>query len=144
MAAAAIVGIVLLLPALVDLDNRRAAADRSTDLGAEQWLAEALPAIPQDAVLITWWSTSTPLWYAQRVQGLRPDLEIIDDRTMLDRDLGRAPDVIERYLGIRPVYVIRVQGRDTDELTGQYDMTLVASGGSTAVWAVNGRLAATQ
>jgi hypothetical protein len=33
------------------------------------------------------------------VQGLRPDIEIIDDRTMLDRDLGRAPDVIERYLG---------------------------------------------
>lgn len=142
IAAAAIVGIVLLLPALGDLDSRRDHADRSGDTGAISWLAEALPAVPQNAILITWWSTSTPLWYAQKVQGLRPDIEIIDDRTMLDRDLGRAPDVIERYLGTRPVYVIRVQGRDTDELTRQYDMTPVASGGSTTVWAVNGRLAA--
>ncbi len=141
VAAAAIVGVVLLLPALGDLDTRRDHADRSGDTGAISWLAEALPAVPQDAVLITWWSTSTPLWYAQKVQGLRPDIEIIDDRTMLDRDLGRAPDVIERYLGTRPVYVIRVQGGDTDELTRQYDMTPVASAGSTTVWAVNGRRA---
>ena len=73
------------------------------------------------------------------MEGLRPDIEIIDDRTMLDRDLGRAPDVIARYLGTRPVYVIRVEGGDTDELTRQYDMTSGASGGSTTVWAVNGR-----
>ena len=38
---------------------------------------------------------STPLWYAQKVQGLRPDILIVDDRTMLDQDLGRAPDVID-------------------------------------------------
>ena len=141
---AAIVGVVLLLPAIGNLDARRQHADRSGDTGAIAWLEEALPAIPQDAVLITWWSTSTPLWYAQKVEGLRPDIEIIDDRTMLDRDLGRAPDVIERYLGTRPVYVIRVPGRDTDELTGQYDMTPVAGGGGTTVWAVNGRLAVPQ
>jgi hypothetical protein len=62
---------------------------------------------------------------------------------VLDRELGRAPDVIERYLGTRPVYVIRLEGRDLGELTSQFDMTLVASGGNTGVWAVNGRLAAT-
>ncbi|MEO8272730.1 MAG: DUF2723 domain-containing protein [Chloroflexota bacterium] len=139
--AGAIVGVMLLLPALGDIATTRARADRSGETGAETWLAEALPAIPQGAVLISWWSTSTPLWYAQKVEGLRPDIEIIDDRTMLDRDLGRAPDVIDRYLGTRPVYVIRLQGRDTDELTRQYDMTPVASGGNTTVWAVNGRLA---
>jgi hypothetical protein len=98
--------------------------------------------VARDAVLVSWWSTSTPLWYAQKVEGMRPDIEIIDDRTMLDRDLGRAPDVIDRYLGTRPVYVIRLDGRDTTELTGQFDMTIVASGGSTAVWRVDGRLAA--
>ena len=85
---------------------------------------------------------STPLWYAQKVEGLRPDIDIIDDRTRLDLDLGRAPDVIDRYLGTRPVYVIRLDGPDTDELTSLFDMTIVASGGSTAVWQVNGRLAA--
>jgi hypothetical protein len=54
--------------------------------------------IQQGAVVVSWWSTSTPLWYAQKVEGLRPDIDIIDDRTMLDRDLGRAPDVIKRTL----------------------------------------------
>ena len=143
-ATAAIVGVMLLLPTLGDLDARRHDADRSTDRAAQQWLDEALPAIPQGAVLVSWWITSTPLWYAQKVEGLRPDIEIIDDRTMLDLDLGRAPDVINRYLGTRPVYAIRVEGGDLDELTSQFDMTLVASGGSTGVWRVDGRLAAAQ
>jgi hypothetical protein len=134
----------MLLPTLADLDARRAAADRSNDRSAAIWLAEALPAIPQDAVLVSWWSTSTPLWYAQHVLGVRTDIFVVDDRTMLDLGLGRAPDVIERFLGEgRPVYVIRLPGRDLDELTSQFVMMHVAGEGSTAVWAVLGRLAAT-
>jgi uncharacterized membrane protein YhaH (DUF805 family) len=142
--AAVIVGVVVLVPTIAGLDARRHAADRSGDTGAQAWLDEALPAVAQGAVLVSWWSTSTPLWYAQKVEGLRPDIDVIDDRTMLDLDLGRAPDVINRYLGTRPVYVIRLAGGDTDELTSQFDMTVVASGGNTAVWKVNGRLAATR
>lgn len=137
--AAAIVAVVLLLPALADYDARRAAADRSGDHGARAWLEEALPVLEQDAVIVSWWSTSTPLWYAQKVEGRRPDVFIVDDRTMLDLDLGRAPDVIERYLAEgRPVYAIRLEGRDLDELKGQFDMTRVAGGGSHGVWKVNG------
>ena len=37
---------------------------------------------------ISWWSYSTPLWYAQRVEGRRPDIVIVDDRTRLDENLG--------------------------------------------------------
>jgi hypothetical protein len=141
--AAAIFGLVLLLPALSDVDARRKLADRSRDTGAMTWLDEALPALAENAVLVSWWSTSTPLWYAQKVEGLRPDVFIADDRTMIDLGLGRAPDVIRRFLGSRPVYAIRLQGHDIDELLNQFDMTLVASGGSTAVYRVNGTLAAT-
>lgn len=143
LVTAGIFGAVLLLPAAQDLDARRHQADRSRDTGAVRWLAEALPAVPQGALLVSWWSTSTPLWYAQRVQGLRPDIDIVDDRTMLDRGIGRAPDVIAANLGLRPVYVIRANDTDLRELTSQFDMTLVASGGATGVWAVHGRLAAT-
>ncbi|MDO8484705.1 MAG: glycosyltransferase family 2 protein [Candidatus Limnocylindrales bacterium] len=42
---------------------------------------------------------STPLWYAQRVEGRRPDLVIIDDRTRLDEGLGDITDVIDAHLG---------------------------------------------
>ncbi len=142
--AAVIVAAVLLVPTVQDLDARRRVADRSRETAAARWLAEALPAVPPGAVLVSWWSTSTPLWYAQKVQGLRPDIDIIDDRTMLDRNIGRAPDVIGANLGVRPVYVIRANDRDLNELLGQFDMTLVASSGSTGVWAVHGRLAAAQ
>ena len=99
---------------------------------------------PQDAVVISWWSTSTPLWYAQNVRGLRPDVFIVDDRTMLDLHLGRAPDVVRLYLGSRPVYVIRANDRDLGELTAQFAMTKVVGDGGTAVYEVTGILGVPQ
>jgi hypothetical protein len=140
--AAVVLGVALLWPAVTTLTERREAVDRSADRSAQTWLATVLPLLRQDSVLVSWWSTSTPLWYAQKVEGQRPDIFIVDDRTMLDLGLGRAPDVINRYLGERPVYVIRLAGRDTDELTGQFDMHVIAGRGNDAVWQVNGRLAA--
>jgi hypothetical protein len=140
LATSALVGVLLLVPALGDLDARRKLANRSGEVGAAVWLAQALPVIQQGAVVVSWWSTSTPLWYAQKVEGLRPDIDVIDDRTMLDRHLGRAPDVIKRTLAEgRPIYAIRIDyNGDLAELTNQFDMTLVASGGSTGLWRVNG------
>jgi hypothetical protein len=138
-AAALVAAVVLLAPGVAELGPRRSAADRSAETGARRWLAEVLPVLPQDAVLVSWWSTSTPLWYTQHVEGQRTDLFVVDDRTMLDLDLGRAPDVIDRYLGQRPVFVIRLD-RDLPELQERFRMTQVASGGSTAVWRVDGRL----
>ena len=141
--AALVLGAVLLWPAVTTLGTRRHDADRSGDTSAQAWLAEVLRVIPGNAVLVSWWSTSTPLWYAQNVEGLRPDIFVVDDRTMLDLDLGRAPDVISRYLDEgRPVYAIRLSGPDTDELLAQFLMTRVASDGNTAVWQVLGRLTA--
>ena len=146
IAAAAVLGLALLMPTLGELDARRESPgiDRSGDRGAQAWLDETLPALEQGAAIVSWWSTSTPLWYAQSVLGERPDLFIVDDRTMLDQDLGRAPDVIARYLTEgRPIYAIRIESNgDLAELTSQFDMTLVASGGNTGVWRVNGRLGA--
>jgi len=142
-AAALVLAGVLLWPAVTTLGARRHDADRSGDTSAQAWLTEVLPVIPDQAVLVSWWSTSTPLWYAQKVEGVRPDIFVVDDRTMLDLDLGRAPDVINRYLGEgRPVYAIRLSGPDTEELQAQFLMTKVAGDGNTAVWQVLGRLTA--
>jgi hypothetical protein len=142
-AAAIVLGVAILWPAIATLGARHAAVDRSSERDAQLWLAQVLPLIPDNAVLVSWWSTSTPLWYAQKVEGERPDIFVVDDRTMLDLDLGRAPDVINRYLDEnRPVYVIRLPGRDTEELTSQFDMNVVAGTGNDAVWQVRGRLSA--
>jgi hypothetical protein len=143
-AAAIALGIVLLWPLIGTLAVRRITVDRSGERHAQAWLQQVLPLLADNAVLVSWWSTSTPLWYAQKVEGDRPDVFIVDDRTMLDLGLGRAPDVIHRYLGERPVYVIRLPGRDTEELTAQFDMTVIAGTGSDAVWQVRGPLVATR
>ena len=58
-------------------------------------------------LIVGWWSYSTTLWYAQRVEGRRPDLRIVDDRTRLDGRLRGITDVIDEQLGRRPVCVIR-------------------------------------
>ena len=143
--AAIVLGVVLLWPAIGSFQARRDLVDRSADRHAQSWLAQVLPRLPENAVLVSWWSTSTPLWYAQKVEAQRPDIFIVDDRTMLDLDLGRAPDVINRYLAEnQPVYVIRLPGRDTDELTAQFDMTVIAGEDSDAVWQVHGRLVASR
>jgi hypothetical protein len=136
---AAIVAVVLLVPAATEFDARRREADRSRSIEAQAWLDETLPVLDPNAVIVSWWSTSTPLWYAQKVEGRIPGVYIVDDRTMLDDHLGRAPDVIRRFLDEgRPVYAIRIDGPDLNELKLQFDMTRVASSGHTAVWKVNG------
>jgi hypothetical protein len=98
----------LLAPTAFDLAGRLARVDRSGDLAARHWLDHALAVMRADAVVVSWWSYSTPLWYAQHIEGQRPDLTVIDDRTRLDQGLGGLADVIDANLPRRPVYVIRV------------------------------------
>ena len=78
-----------------------------------------------NAAIVSWWSYSTPLWYAQRVEGKRPDIEIIDDRTRLDENLGGLTDVIDANLGKRPVYVIRTDPNEVRQLAGLYDLEYI-------------------
>ena len=66
--------------------------------------------LPERAVIVSWWSTSTTLWYGQKVLGMRPDIYIVDDRTRLDDNLGEVQDVFNMFLGNRPVFTIRLNG----------------------------------
>ena len=93
---AGVVAIALLLPSVPDWGRRSMAADRHADRSAQAWLDEVMPVFAKDAVGISWWRRRHRSWYAQAVDGLRPDIFIVDDRTMLDLDLRRAPDVIRR------------------------------------------------
>ena len=72
------------------------------------------------AVVVSWWSYSTPMWYGQLIDGQRPDITIIDDRTRLDEHLGSVDDVIDAYLDTRPVYVIRAQGSDLQTIRDRF------------------------
>jgi hypothetical protein len=107
----AVAGVVLLAGALAPVGERFAAADASDDTWARTWIDALLPQLEPDPVIVSWWSFSTPLWYARWAEGERPDMTIIDDRDVLDDDLGDLRDVIAGYLdAARPVYLIRLDG----------------------------------
>jgi hypothetical protein len=137
VAAAALVAAAFLLPTAAALEARAAAADRSGDTSAGEWVAATLSQLEQGAVVVSWWSTSTALWYAQYVDGLRPDLTVVDDRTRLDLGYGEATDVIARFLGTRPVYVIRASGHDLRLVLDLYDLAPLG-GPAGNVWKVLG------
>jgi hypothetical protein len=107
--------LLLLAPVVQPVPQRYDTLDGSDDAGARRWMEAAFAAVEPDAVIVSWWSYSTPLWYGQHVEGRRPDVLIVDDRDIVDQDLGNVPAVIERYLGERPVYIVRLD-RDLPEV----------------------------
>jgi len=135
---AGVIALALLVPTATDFSSRAEQADLSHDTAARRWVTAALSEIEADAVVVSWWSTSTVLWYAQHVDGLRPDLTIIDDRTRLDLDYGEATDVIARFLDTRPVYVIRANEYDLNRVLALYDLEPLAGESARDVYRVLG------
>ncbi len=83
------------------------------------------------------------------MEGARPDMTIIDDRTMLDDHLGKPGcddvggsqcmiDAIDGYLDQRPVYLIRLQG-DLPDFEQHFVLEPVADIQEGTIWRVVGR-----
>jgi hypothetical protein len=114
--------------------------------GDAVWLRAVLaPAeaggLPENSVIVSWWSTSTTLWYGQKVLGMRPDIYIVDDRTRLDDNLGNVQDVFNKFLGNRPVFTIRLEtGVDgMAALDTEYDIQPFTLGDGSTISQVVGR-----
>jgi hypothetical protein len=133
---------VLLAPTLFALPQRSRAVDRSQDRVAERWTDDILSALEPNAVVISWWSYSTPLWYAHIVDGRRPDILIIDDRDRVDLNLLDLDQVIDLYLAQRPVYVIRNDARELDQLAERYTLSQLGSPIVSNVYRVTARASA--
>ena len=140
---AVLVAGLLLVPALILLPSRWAAVDESHDRSGAAWLDAVLDknVIGQDAVVLSWWSYSTPLWYAQHIEGRRPDIQVVDDRTRLDEHLGDIPDVIDANLGRRPVILIQIDPDVIASLGDRYRLTQLPVPGPQVVYRVDGALA---
>jgi hypothetical protein len=144
LAAIALAGVLLLLPTAASFPQRASKVDRTTDRSASEWLDAALAEIEPDAIVISWWSYSTSLWYAQLIQGRRPDIFIADDRTRLDLNMGDLSDVIDRNLGTRPVYIIRIDSQELAHIATLYQLTPLAAPIAGNVYHVTGRLGSVQ
>ncbi len=104
---AGLLALALVLPAALAAPTTASRVDKSHDRRATDWSGWALAAMGTDAVIVSWWSFSTPLWYRTVVLGERPDVQVVDDRDRLDENLGSVDDVIRANVGVRPVFLVR-------------------------------------
>ena len=94
------------------------AVSEATKTSASAWMHTVLATpdqggLPPNAIVESYWSASTTLWYGQKVLGLRPDVLIIDDSTRKNDHIGPSGevwDVFDKYLGSRPVFTMRYEG----------------------------------
>jgi hypothetical protein len=138
----AVAAILLLAPTLGDFDARAADVDRSKDRSAPAWLDAVLDEVEPHAMIVSWWSYSTPLWYAQQIEKRRPDIFVADDRTRLDENLGDLHTVIDGNLGVRPVYAIRIDQNELIDLMDRYNLTPLAAPVARNVYRVTPRVSA--
>jgi hypothetical protein len=135
-------GVVLLLAALLPTISLAALyreRDQSQNRDADRWVASVHGVLPSDAVLISWWSYSTPLWYHRWILGQRPDVKIIDERNILDDGYGTIDRAIQAYLGRRPVYVVPPHWL-IDGILATWDVRTVATySGYTDLLQIEGR-----
>jgi Protein of unknown function (DUF2723) len=131
----------LATPAVEAVPDRWNQLDLSNETTASTWVHTAMSLFEPNAVVLSWWSYSTTLWYAQLIEGLRPDVWIIDDRTRLDEHLGDVSDVIDAQLGKRPVYLIRLNPDELAELGTRYQLEPIDMPTDQQILHVIGRLA---
>ena len=119
----AVIGLVglLLAAGIAPAVERYEAMDAADETWGREFLEASFAALEPEAVVLSWWSFSTPLWYGRWVEGRRDDITIIDDRDILDDGYGDVAAAIDRFLGERPVYVIRIE-RDREALAAGYEL----------------------
>lgn len=81
-------------------------ADMHDHRDGEIAVRKTLSLLKPGAVVIAWWGPSTALWYGRYVEGLRPDVEIIDDSELSRHGWPDGSDGMAYYLGKRPVYTV--------------------------------------
>jgi len=113
-------------------------SDRSHDRSGETYVNTVMGALPADAAILTGWTVSTPLWYAQLVEGRRPDVLVIDDTNIVYDGWVTRERAIGAHVCARPVYILRVDERDLAPTRREFELEAflevdVSTGGPSAV-----------
>lgn len=103
--APGVVGGVLLLLALGLVPRNLPAVDAHRDVAADDYQRAVFASVKPRAVILSWWSYSTPLWYGHFVEGRRPDVTIVDESVLVQRGWGDMARAAARFPE-RPVYVV--------------------------------------
>lgn len=131
------VGLLGLAFAVVLTGMNWRAADRSGNRSGDEYVSETLGSLPANAAILSYWDASTPLWHAQHVEGIRPDVLIVDDTNIVYEGWGTREARIASVICDRPVFILRLDPRDLEPTQRTYSLTpflavRVAAGGPTA------------
>jgi len=107
-----LVGAAALMLALALGAMNWSASDRSADRTGQDYLNAVFTALPPHAAILTIWDTSTPLWYGQHIEGLRPDVLVVDDTNIVYEHWGTRERRIASLICDRPVFILRLDDRD--------------------------------
>jgi len=84
------------------------ASDRSGDRSGQAYVDAVFASLPQDAAILSYWDASTPLWHGQLVEGLRPDLLVVDDTNIVYEGWVTRERRIASLICERPVFILRI------------------------------------
>jgi hypothetical protein len=112
--------------------------DDSADVSGPTYVNAVFSSLPANAAILSYWDASTPLWYGQHVEGLRPDVLIVDDTNIVYEGWGTREARIASLICSRPVFIERLGEGDLVPTREQYQLepfisVAVAAGGPSAV-----------
>ena len=88
------------------------ASDRSGDRSGQEYVDAVFGALPRDAAIVSNWDGSTPLWHGAYVEGMRPDVLIVDDTNIVYEGWVTRERRIESLICARPVFILQLFDRD--------------------------------
>jgi hypothetical protein len=103
------------------------AGDRSDDHSGQQFVDELFGALPQNAAILSYWDTSTPLWYAQLVEHLRPDVLVVDDTDIVYGGWQSREARLAALVCTRPSYILRLEESELEPTRAAYLLTPVVA-----------------
>jgi hypothetical protein len=113
--------VTLVLPITIGLANW-STYDESQNRDGEIFAASVFAALPQDAVLLTYWDALTNLGYEHCVEGRRPDVAFrafdVTARVVCDPVTGSLEDVARD----RPLYALFAASSELDAVRGSFDL----------------------
>ena len=108
----ALVGVAALVFAVGLAAVNWASADRSDDVSGQAYVDTVFASLPPDAAILSYWDASTPLWHGQLVEGLRPDVVIVDDTNIVYEGWVTRERRIASLICDRPVFILRLSDGD--------------------------------
>ena len=97
--------------------------DRHDDNSGQAYADKMMTMLPPNAAIFSYWASTTPLWHARFVEGMRPDVLIVDDTNIVYEGWQSRERRIATLICDRPVYVMRPFDKELEPTRAQYDLT---------------------